>query len=114
MTVEVSGVVGVDTNDDNRFHRILFGGDQLTVARIKEAIITHKTERWTDLKGCIVAVVEDWHVRMTLMKVNTSVCTYSTMTMLIIFIDNLGSTLQNYISRRKGDYVLTSQPHWKD
>ena len=56
--------------DDSRFFPVLFGGDQLTVARMRgvQAIRdTHSknAERYDGL----VPVVEDWHARMNFMKV---------------------------------------------
>lgn len=61
---------GSITIDNTQFFSILFGGDQLTVARIRgtQALRdTHETpiER---LQG-IVPVIEDWHARMALLKV---------------------------------------------
>ena len=56
--------------DDTRFFPLLFGGDQLTAARIRGAQVVAQT-----LKKCIdrfegvVPVIEDWHCRLTLMKV---------------------------------------------
>lgn len=49
----------------------LFGGDQLTVARARGAIaIRHGHELPEEqLKG-LIPVLEDWHTRMTLMKVS--------------------------------------------
>lgn len=46
--------------DDTRFHELLIGGDQLTVARIRGAH-DKRADR------------EDWHTRMTLMKVSIQV-----------------------------------------
>ena len=62
--------------DDTRFHRILLGGDQLTVARIRgaqsiRASHDHPVER---LEG-VVPVIEDWHSRMALMKVHVYIYT---------------------------------------
>lgn len=56
--------------DNTQFHPILFGGYQLTVARIRGTQILRDThdspcER---LEG-LVPVVEDWHARMALLKV---------------------------------------------
>lgn len=50
---------------------ILFGGDQLTIARARSSIAVrsnHPTAK-ERLQG-LVPVVEDWHSRMTLMKVS--------------------------------------------
>lgn len=60
--------------DDTRFHKILFGGDQLTVARIRGTQALRDTQdKPTDRLEGVSPVVEDWHTRMTLMKVR---CNY--------------------------------------
>lgn len=56
--------------DDTQFHSILYGGDQLTVARMRGT----QALRWThsrpvDRFDGLIPVLEDWHARMTLMKV---------------------------------------------
>ena len=56
--------------DCTKYHQILIGGDQLTVARVRGAVgmrITHDTplERLTGM----LPVIEDWHGRLTFMKV---------------------------------------------
>ncbi len=58
------------TYDDTKFHQILFGGDQLTVARARSAQVLRSTHdsAVSRLSG-LEAVVEDFHCRMTLMKV---------------------------------------------
>ena len=57
--------------DDTRFFSILFGGDQLTVARIRGTQIHRDThDQRVDRFEELVPVVEDWHSRMTLMKVS--------------------------------------------
>lgn len=53
-----------------KLHQVLFGGDQLTVARARSAIgmrRTHDTNR-EKLQG-LIPVVEDWHARVTLLQV---------------------------------------------
>lgn len=56
--------------DDTRFHSILFGGDQLTLARIRGTQALRDTEdRCVDRFTGVIPVIEDWHTRMTLMKV---------------------------------------------
>lgn len=57
--------------DNTQFHPILFGGDQLTAARIRGT----KTLRDTQDKPVerfegILPIVEDWHARMTMLKVH--------------------------------------------
>ena len=56
--------------DTTQFFPILFGGDQLTVVRIRGTQLLHDTQdnRCDRFEG-ILPVVEDWHSRMTLMKV---------------------------------------------
>ena len=61
--------------DDTRFFKILFGGDQLTVARARGAQslrATHDSAK-ERLEG-LCPVIEDWYARMTLMKVYTDTC----------------------------------------
>ena len=63
--------------DNTNFHSILFGGDQLTVARIRGAKVlrdTHDTP--TDRLEGVLPVVEDWHARMALLKVSLFDNTY--------------------------------------
>ena len=56
--------------DDTRFWEVLFGGDQLTVARIRGTQALRDTEETArDRLEGIIPVVEDWHTRMTFMKV---------------------------------------------
>ena len=52
--------------DDTRFFRILFGGDQLTVARARGAQSLRATRDSAKerLEG-LCPVIEDWHARMT-------------------------------------------------
>ena len=56
--------------DTTQFFPILFGGDQLTIARIRGTQMLRDTQdnRCDRFEG-ILPVVEDWHSRMTLMKV---------------------------------------------
>ena len=55
-------------------HKLLFGGDQLTVARASSAIrnVGNGNNSSTQLLG-LIPVIEDWHTKMTLL----SVCLYS-------------------------------------
>ena len=57
--------------DETNFFQILFGGDQLTVARAHGAQAlraTHDTAK-ERLEG-LCPVLEDWHARMILLKVS--------------------------------------------
>ena len=56
--------------DNTGFHSILVGGDQLTVARARGGAALRASHSMAvhRLDG-ITPVVEDWHARMTLMKV---------------------------------------------
>ena len=58
-------------------HRILFGGDQLTVCRscVAKFACSHddKHEERYRCEGLIL-VVEDWYARLTLMKVKQLIC----------------------------------------
>ena len=57
--------------EDARFFSILFGGDQLTVAQIRGTQIHRDThDQRVDCFEGLVPVVNDWHSRMTLMKVS--------------------------------------------
>ena len=60
--------------DDTRFHKILFGGDQLTVARMRGTQALRDTQdKPVDRLEGVIPVAEDWHTRMTLMKVRHTV-----------------------------------------
>ena len=56
--------------DNTQFSKILLGGDQLTVARARGTRAIRRTESTpaNRLQG-LIPVIEDWHVRMSLMKV---------------------------------------------
>ena len=59
------------TLDDTTFSNILFGGDQLTAARMRETqalIILPKT--LTDRLDGVIPVLEDWYSRMALVDVS--------------------------------------------
>ena len=59
--------------DKTEFHKLLMGGDQLTVARVRGTIAlrtTHDTP--VERLGGVTPVVEDWHARLTLMKVSVA------------------------------------------
>ena len=61
---------GVLDFDDTRFFSILFGGDQLTAARMRGTQALRDTqEKCVDRLEGLVPVIEDWHARMALMKV---------------------------------------------
>ena len=61
---------GVLDFDDTRFFQIHLGGDQLTVARARgaQALRASHDNPHDRLEG-IIPVIEDWHSRMTLMRV---------------------------------------------
>ena len=57
--------------DNTKLFEILFGGDQLTVARaagVKALRLGHETAQ-ERLDG-LLPVIEDWHARVVLLKVN--------------------------------------------
>ena len=56
--------------DNTQFSKILLGGDQLTAARARGTQAIRRTESTpaNRLQG-LIPVIEDWHVRMSLMKV---------------------------------------------
>lgn len=57
--------------DDTRFFSILFGGDQLTVARIRGTQALRDThDQAVDRLEDAIPVVEYWHARMTVLKVH--------------------------------------------
>ena len=61
----------IEDFDDSRFHSILFEGDQQTVARIRGVQALRDTQdKNVDRFEELVPVIEDWHSRMTFMKVN--------------------------------------------
>ena len=64
--------------DSTAYHSILFGGDQLTAARIRGTKCLRDTEaKRNDRFEGLIPVVEDWHTRMTLMKVITILLLYN-------------------------------------
>ena len=56
--------------DTTEFFKILLGGDQLTVARVRGTQALRQTEDTAEnrLQG-LIPVIEDWHARMALVKV---------------------------------------------
>ena len=73
--VKYTAVQTIESTDEEvpvkKFHKILFGGDQLTAARIRSAQkhmcnADTPTER---LLGCH-AMIEDWHTKVTVMEVS--------------------------------------------
>lgn len=57
---------------EDRFHYLLFGGDQLTVERATGSK-NHNVNEWRGidrLEG-LIPVVEDWHAKVCLLKVNS-------------------------------------------
>ena len=53
-------------------HHILFGGDQLTVARARGAIRQRQTsETAMGMMEGLIPVVEDWHAKVCLISVST-------------------------------------------
>ena len=59
--------------DNTKFFKILFGGDYLTAVRMRGAQSLRATEeRAVDRLDGVIPVVEDWHTRMTLVKVGNT------------------------------------------
>ena len=58
-------------NCEDFFHGIIFGGDQLTVCRSRapQAARCNDDNPVEQLEG-LIPVVEDWHARLTLMRVS--------------------------------------------
>ena len=58
--------------EEGHYHKILFGGDQLTVCRSRGAQAARSNDDPTINVACLgglVPVTEDWHARMTLLRV---------------------------------------------
>ena len=64
----------VFTFDDTTFSKILFGGDQLTAARMRgtQTLLVLTTTPTDRLEG-VIPVLEDWHSRMALVDVSSIV-----------------------------------------
>ena len=75
-TVEAEGHLQLPSGsvtdfDDTRFFSVLFEGDNLTIARICGMQALHDTQdRGYNCFEGVLPVVEDWHSRMTLLKVS--------------------------------------------
>ena len=60
----------VDVMED-KFHQILFGGDQLTVARARGCQrICKNSERGRECLEGLIPACEDWHSKLCLLGVN--------------------------------------------
>ena len=70
VNVVTPGERDPDIINKYNFHRILFGGDQLTVARIRGAqrIRQNSEDKKGQLQG-LVPCVEDWHAKVCLLEV---------------------------------------------
>ena len=70
VDVTTAGVSEPDTIDDYQFHCILFGGDQLTAARIRgsQRIRQNFVDKKGQLQG-LVPCIEDWHAKVCLLEV---------------------------------------------
>ena len=70
----------VDENVDSTeecYHRILFGGDQLTVCRAHGAQSARTNDDVSDERfDGLIPVMEDWHARMTLLRVSANSAIY--------------------------------------
>ncbi len=61
------------TIDRTEFHKVLVGGDQLTVARVRGTVALRAThDNAIEKLSGVLPVVEDWHARLTFMKVKIS------------------------------------------
>ena len=69
--VQTPGESEPDTVEQYHYHNILFGGDQLTVARIRgsQRIRQHSEFEKGKLEG-LVPCVEDWHTKVILLEVH--------------------------------------------
>ena len=73
-------------------YKILLGGDQLiiTVARVRGAqALRMSQDKAKDRLEGVVPVDEDWHARMTLMKVSKNVSRTRIVYIVLLFIYNL-------------------------
>lgn len=69
-SVLVDGEVEECTVTDDKFHRLLFGGDQLTAARARGAQrVRSNSERPLDKLEGFEPVCEDWHAKGVLLRV---------------------------------------------
>ncbi len=59
--------------DIHRFHHLLMGGDQLTVARVhgSQRLRSNSNDGTARLEG-LVPVVEDWHARVCFLEVGSA------------------------------------------
>ena len=59
------------------YHRILFGGDQLTVCHARGAKFARANDDLSDERfDGLIPVTEDWHARMTLLRVSANCVVY--------------------------------------
>jgi len=74
------------TVNEDFHHRILLGGDQLTVCRTRGARLarSHDDEPTQHFDG-FIPVAEDWHTRMTMMRVSVYRCC-----VIVIYINYIG------------------------
>ncbi len=83
--LKVPGKDEMDKVTAERMHQLLFGGDQLTVARAKGAqrVRENSQHAMGRLEG-FVPVVEDWHAKVCLLEV-LSTCTILAYSPCILF-----------------------------
>ena len=83
------------------FHRTLFGGDQLTVSRSRSAQSARCNDDVTEERfGGLIPITEDWHARMTLMRVR--VVLMNAACILYRFIGNLEALISRRSSTERG------------
>lgn len=90
-----------DTIQQFHYHPILFGGDQLTVARIRgsQRIRQNSEDEKGRLEG-LVPCVEDWHTKVILLEVNLFLCFKHCIVIIYeqcfsgIYTGNVGQALQ--------------------
>ena len=82
VEVEVEGEDEPEQLTIDRFHQVLIGGDQLTVARIRSAQAARlNSESGSGQLRGFLPVVEDWHARLCLMEV----CYFHSMLSLLLY-----------------------------
>ena len=98
------------TFDNSQFHNVLLGSDQLTVARARGAANLRSSHaRSVHRLDGIVPVVEDWHARMTLMKVNPLQMSHlSEIPILSLPAGIVEKIVLQGISVREGNFILNT------
>jgi len=97
--------------DEEMFHQILFGGDQLTVARARGSVAIRSDHHSNicssrDRLEGLLPVCEDWHAKQCLLKVIMSVCLNS-IAILILYLRPFGSIFTRKLRQLKRELWLS-------